>query len=99
MPHLYLVRKRKWRGLAGGTAGQHVAILLAEKLSFWLGAPMEYDALYSLDRRIFSVLFFAFCFWVLAALRISIAPLIPLVFVVRALIAETGKPKLTQVEA
>lgn len=153
-------------------------IPLAEKLSFRLGAPMEYDALYSLDRRIFSMLFFAFCVWrcwrirelnsliqelaflflglligyatwffpwyvawlvplaslaesarlrwavltfswtslalyafpqhliepaqdhwVLAAVRISIAHLIPLVFVTRALIAETGKPKLTQAEA
>jgi hypothetical protein len=38
-------------------------ILLAEKFSSWLGAPMDYDALYRLDRRIFTILFFGFCAW------------------------------------
>lgn len=152
-------------------------ILLGEKLSSWLGAPRGYDALYLLDRRVFSVLFFAFCawrcwrireltgfvqelaflflglligyatwffpwyvawlvplaalvessrlrwailafswtslalyafphdliepshdHWVLATLRISIAHLIPLVLVIRALIAESAKSKLTSVK-
>ncbi|HEX8998990.1 MAG TPA: hypothetical protein VGB07_03755 [Blastocatellia bacterium] len=47
----------------------------------------------------FDVVFRFLCLALLAALRISIAHLIPLVFVTRALIAETGKPKLTQAEA
>ncbi|HMV51995.1 MAG TPA: hypothetical protein PKD31_29900, partial [Blastocatellia bacterium] len=38
-------------------------IRAAEKLCNWLGGPTNYDHLYALDRRVFSVLFFAFCAW------------------------------------
>jgi len=33
------------------------------KLNDWLDGPFDYDMLYAMDRRIFSILFFVFCLW------------------------------------
>jgi len=40
-----------------------VLTIYGVKLNDWLDGPFDYDALYTMDRRIFSVLFFAFCLW------------------------------------
>ncbi|HKX28152.1 MAG TPA: glycosyltransferase 87 family protein [Blastocatellia bacterium] len=36
---------------------------VAGRLCQWLGASVSYDTLYSVDRRVFAVLFLAFCLW------------------------------------
>ncbi|MEO7631959.1 MAG: hypothetical protein ABIU20_01070 [Blastocatellia bacterium] len=40
-----------------------IVTVYGEKLSDWIGASWDYDTLYVLDRRVFSVLFFGFCLW------------------------------------
>jgi hypothetical protein len=40
-----------------------VLLDLGGRLSNWLDAPMDYETLFALDRRIFAVLFIGFCLW------------------------------------
>jgi alpha-1,6-mannosyltransferase len=38
-------------------------IIWAEKFTAWAGAPIDYETLYSIDRRVFNLLLFCFCLW------------------------------------
>ncbi|MEP7340871.1 MAG: hypothetical protein ABI977_24280 [Acidobacteriota bacterium] len=40
-----------------------ILTIYGRKLSDWLGSPIDYDTFYSMDRRVFSILFLGFCLW------------------------------------
>lgn len=57
-------------------------IVMADKIGSQLGAPMDYERLYSIDRRVFSTLFLCFCLWRLWRIRDlnSLAPELAYIF-------------------